>query len=82
MNDFKAIPKVIGLKQTLKKVASQEAVQVILAGDSDDNIQNDVKIQCERAGVPVLSVSNKRDLGRACGIERPAAVVALLKEED
>ena len=50
MNDFKAIPKVIGLKQTLKKVASQEAVQVILAGDSDDNIQNDVKIQCERAG--------------------------------
>lgn len=78
MTDFKAVPKVVGLKQTLKKIKDGSAERVIIAKDSDQFIVNEIETACEGTGIPVLSMSNKRSLGKACGIERPAAVIALL----
>ena len=81
MNDFKAIPKVIGTKQTLKQVAHGKARKVVLAMDADEPIKKEVLEACQKADIPVYSVKSKHDLGKSCGIERPAAVVTLLKED-
>ena len=79
MDDFNALPKVVGLKQTLKNIKAGRIEKVILASDSDDFIIEEVKRTCEAQSVPILSAESKRALGKACGIERAAAVVGILK---
>lgn len=76
---FTAAPKVVGMKQTLKKLANGEMDRVVLSRDCDDGIALQVKEACAAAKVPCVTAGSKKDLGRACGIERPAAVVGFVK---
>lgn len=78
--DFKDIPKVIGLKQSLKQIKKGNVSKVVLAEDTDENIKKDIQIACENAKVPVIYCKSKVVLGEESGIERSAAVVALIKE--
>ena len=70
---FTAAPKVVGMKQTLKKLANGEMDRVVLSRDCDDGIALQVEEACAAANVPCVTAGSKKDLGRACGIERPAA---------
>ena len=79
MNDFNAMPKVVGLKQTLKNIKAGRIEKVILAMDSDDFIIKEVNRACQEQSVPIAAAESKRALGKACGIERAAAVVGILK---
>lgn len=79
MEDFNVLPKVVGLKQTLKNLKAGRIDRVILAADSDDFIIEEVKKACLEQSVPIASAESKRALGKACGIERAAAVVGILK---
>ena len=53
--------------------------RVVLSRDCDDGIALQVKEACAAANVPCVTAGSKKDLGRACGIERPAAVVGFVK---
>lgn len=79
MAEFKDIPKVVGMKQTLKQLTAGNVAKVILADDTDEGLKREITQACRKAGVSVIPVSSKRALGKESGIERSAAVVALLK---
>lgn len=73
-------PKVIGMKQTLKAIKEGKAKLVILAEDTNEDIKQDIIEACEIARVERNSYETKSALGKDCGIERDAAVVAILND--
>lgn len=79
MESFGETPKVIGTKQTLKAVNEGKATLVVLAEDTEDSIKEKIMTACEQASVPIKPYESKMALGQDSGIERGAAVVALLK---
>lgn len=79
MSTFDVTEKVIGTKQTLKAVREGRAVRVVLAEDTEDGIREQIIAACREAGVAIEAYESRNALGQACGIERAAAVVALLK---
>lgn len=77
----KQAPKVaIGTKQATKTVEAGSATEVFVARDADPRITGKMVNLCRRAGVPVTYVDSMKLLGKACGIEVGAAMVALMNE--
>ena len=72
--------KIIGLKQTVRAVEQNIAEKVYIAQDADERIVIQLKEMCRDKGVEVLSAESMKVLGRACGIDVGAAVVALVRE--
>ena len=70
MESFGETPKVIGTKQTLKAVKEGKATVVVLAEDTEDSIKEKIVTACQESKIA---------LGQDSGIERGAAVIALLK---
>ena len=79
MESFGETQKVIGTKQTLKAVKEGKATVVVLAEDTEDSIKEKIVTACQEASVPIESYESKIALGQDSGIERGAAVIALLK---
>ena len=79
MESFGETPKVIGTKQTLKAVKEGKATMVVLAEDTEDSIKEKIVTACQAASVPIEPYVSKVALGQDSGIERGAAVIALLK---
>ena len=79
MNHFDNVLKVVGTKQTLKAVKDKKVLKVILAEDTDERIKKEIMDVCEHFQVEVKCAKTRRELGKAVGIDRSAAVVALLK---
>ena len=80
MSDFTDLPKVIGLKQTMKQLKADNVLKVVVAEDTDEPLKKQIVDACEKGSVPVTFCKSKTVLGKASGIERGAAVVALLKD--
>lgn len=78
---FKNSPKVIGLNQTLKKIKKGDIRFVVLAEDCDEPIAEKVKEACESHRVRLIVAGSKNTMGKACGIDRPAAVIGFLDED-
>jgi large subunit ribosomal protein L7A len=74
-------PRVIGLKQSVRAILEGQAQLAILADDADEHIRKEVLDCCRKKNVPVETTESKASLGKACGIERSAAVVAVLKPQ-
>lgn len=70
----------IGTKQTLKAVELGQATKVFVAKDADSRITTKVVQTCQRSNIPITYVETMKALGKACGIEVGAAMVALLSE--
>ena len=79
MESFGETPKVIGTKKTLKAVKEGKATVVVLAEDTEDSIKEKIVTACQEASVPIEPYESKIALGQDSGIERGAAVIALLK---
>lgn len=70
----------IGTKQTLKMVEKKKAVEVYIAQDADPRVTMKVIGMSKKMGIPITYVDSMKHLGKACGIEVGAAVVATIKE--
>lgn len=70
--------RVVGTRETLKRVVRRTAVCVYVARDADPKLIDDVVRQCEAYHVPVQYVDTMVDLGRSCGIEVKAACAAVV----
>ena len=77
---FKSSPKVIGLNQTMKKMRKDEIRFVVLAEDCDAHIAETVKEACKTHQVHCVVAGTKAEIGKACEIDRPAAVIGFLDE--
>lgn len=71
--------KVVGKKQTINAVKEGKVAVVFLAEDTDNHVKEEIIKACKDNNISIISVETKLDLGRACGIDVPAACAAILK---
>ncbi|RAV10249.1 ribosomal L7Ae/L30e/S12e/Gadd45 family protein [Paenibacillus contaminans] len=70
----------IGTKQSTKMVELGKASEVFVAKDADPRMTNKMVNLCKKMGVKVTYVDTMKLLGKSCGIEVGAAVVAVVNE--
>ncbi|MNI12803.1 Ribosome-associated protein L7Ae-like protein [compost metagenome] len=70
----------IGTKQATKLVELGKATEVLIANDADPRMTIKMVNLCKKLGVEVTYVDSMKLLGKACGIEVGAAVVAVVNE--
>jgi len=68
---------VIGTKQAMKAMKHGIVNEVIIADDADQQVTVKVLRLAHELATPVSQVDSKEKLGRACGIDVGAAVVAI-----
>jgi large subunit ribosomal protein L7A len=69
-----------GAKQALKAVEAGSVREVFIAKDADPRVTSKMVSQCRKLSVPVTYVESMKQLGKACGIDVGAAVVAAVNE--
>jgi large subunit ribosomal protein L7Ae len=68
-----------GTNEVTKLVERGDAAMVIMAEDvSPEEILAHMPILCEEKGVPYAYVPSKADLGKAAGMEKPTASIAII----
>ena len=77
--NFKKVPKVIGIKQSMKAVEKAQVVSVYIAKDADSRIILPLQQACLAQKIPVVGGNTMEELGVACGIDVGAAAIAILK---
>lgn len=68
---------IIGTKQTVKAIRAGIVIEVIVAQDVDERIVTPVIEEAKRHKIHVTYVDSRVKLGKACGIQVAAAVVAI-----
>jgi large subunit ribosomal protein L7A len=68
---------IIGTKQTARAIEINSVSEVIVARDADARVVGKIVSLCKDKGLPVHYVDSMRRLGKACGIDVGAAVVAV-----
>ncbi|UCZ53363.1 50S ribosomal protein L7ae-like protein [Bacillus shivajii] len=71
--------KVVGTKQTLKALENQQVIELVVAEDADPKVLHKAVKLAESQGIPIINVDSMKKLGKACGIDVNAAIVALKK---
>ena len=72
-------PVVVGVKQSQKAIARDQAAGVMIARDADEHVTGPVKDLCEAKSVPVETVETMAERGQSCGIKLGASGAAVLK---
>jgi large subunit ribosomal protein L7A len=72
--------RVVGVKQTLKRVNEGRAEVVYLARDADAAVVRSLVTAAELRGVQVTYVDTMAELGRLCGIQVGAAAAAVVRD--
>jgi len=81
--DIKSMNYVIGTKQTKRAIKNREVKHIIIATDVDDKLVLDLIETCKQSNVQV-EIERKytmEELGKHCGIDVGAAMVAILISE-
>lgn len=72
--------KVVGIKQVTRSLTEGEALKcVYLASDAEAHLQEKVQQLARDKAVEVILVESRNKLGKVCGIDVGATVVAVLK---
>lgn len=79
MDRLKTENKVVGLKQSVKKVKLKAADTVYIASDANSALTEPLVRLCAENDVTVVTVKSMKELAKACGIDVPAACAAVLK---
>lgn len=70
----------IGTNQTTKALVDAKIAEVFVAKDADKKITIPILQLCEQQEIPCEWVESMKSLGKACGIQVGAAVVAIKKD--
>ncbi|NMM55373.1 ribosomal L7Ae/L30e/S12e/Gadd45 family protein [Paenibacillus aquistagni] len=71
----------IGTKQTMKMVEQDLAIEVFVALDADAKLISKVSSLCRKKSVKLTEVATMKELGKVCGIDVGAAMVAVVNED-
>ena len=69
---------IVGTKQAAKSLKSGTVSELLVAEDADPRLTSDIAALASNAGIPITYVDSMRKLGKTCGIQVGAAVVALI----
>ena len=76
---LKDADKVVGTRRLLRAIRAGEIAEAYVARDADLFILRQVRQACNEAGVRMVEVDTKRELGEACGIEVKTASAGIRK---
>jgi len=68
---------VIGTKQTVKAIQGGHVLEILVARDADNRITQPALLAAKENGVKIDYVESKIELGKACGLQVGASVVAI-----
>ena len=68
---------IIGTKQAVKAMHAGQVLELFVALDADSWVTDPAILLAKEIGIPVNRVESKKELGKACGIQVGAAVVAI-----
>lgn len=68
---------IVGTKQSAKSLKNGAVSELLVALDADPRLTSNIAALASKAGVSVTYVDSMKKLGKACGIQVGAAVVAL-----
>jgi large subunit ribosomal protein L7A len=68
---------IIGTKQTVKAINLGQVKEIIVALDADPRITEAVVQVAKGNRIPIYFVDSKKELGKTCGIQVSATVVAI-----
>lgn len=72
--------KIIGIKQVTRTLAEEQDVKCIyLADDADAHLLERIKSLAAEKQIQLIHVDSRKKLGKYCGIDVGATVVAVLK---
>ena len=75
-----ATKTIIGTKQAVKAIKAGKVAEIIIAEDAEARVTEPVIALAKEHGVPVQYVESRTELGKACGIQVGASVVAIAAE--
>ncbi|MDW5299461.1 MAG: ribosomal L7Ae/L30e/S12e/Gadd45 family protein [Sedimentibacter sp.] len=70
---------VVGMKQTLRALARDEAEKIYISKDADLHVTKPIADACKERNIEILYFENMKELGASCGISVNAAAAAVLK---
>ncbi|MEH7087235.1 ribosomal L7Ae/L30e/S12e/Gadd45 family protein [Neobacillus drentensis] len=70
----------VGTKQTIRMVELGKAIEVYIAEDADSRVTSEVILLCKSVDVKITYVDTMKNLGKACGIDVGAAMVAIVND--
>lgn len=78
LQELAAGKRVVGARSVYRKLIKSEIIKVFVARDAEKKVIESVLKEAKARGIPVEWADDSKILGRACLIERPAAVAGLL----
>jgi large subunit ribosomal protein L7A len=72
--------QVVGSRQTLRALKEKEVSEVFLAQDANAYVTKEIIALCSQKNVRITYVESMNQLGNSCGIDRPAAAAAIIKQ--
>ena len=72
--------RTVGWKQTQRAIEDGTAKMIFLAEDTELHMYEEILACCKKASLQVVPVPAMKELGKACGIQVGAAVVAIVEE--
>ena len=70
--------KAVGFKQTAKAIDRGLTHVIYVARDAEDKIKIPIMEKCVERKIAVVEVESMTELGKACGVQVGASVVAIL----
>ena len=70
---------IVGTKQSVKALLNKQVKEIVIAEDAEYRIVEKVIQTAEQQHTPLTKVTSMKMLGKACGIEVGAAVVAIIQ---
>ncbi|HHX48828.1 MAG TPA: 50S ribosomal protein L7ae-like protein [Clostridiales bacterium] len=77
--DIKNHNKVIGLRQVIRCIKSNQLWCVLIATDIDEHIKQEILAQCTSYGIPYVIKFTRKKLGEIANIDVKCATIGLLK---
>ena len=81
LNELAMPERVMGEREVRRAMEKGNLRKLFVAADSDEKITKPMREAAAGFGIEVEEVDSKLRLGRACAIDRPAAVAGLLKTQ-
>ena len=79
LNELAVPERVVGEREVRRAIEKGTLRKMFVATDSDEKVTKAMREAAAGLGIEVEEVDSKLRLGRACAIDRPAALAGLLK---
>lgn len=70
----------VGLRQSVKQIESKNVSEAIVAKDTDEYILKPFVKMCEEENIKINYVESKKELGKMCRLDVPAAIAVVKKK--